>query len=318
MSLTDYTAASEWPWKLIRQAGRIRGGRVPPLHLQLYPTNRCNAACPWCSCAKVDRAAEMPTTEALAVLSAFRNWGAQAVTISGGGEPTLHAGLRAMLLRAQSVGMRAALVTNGILWGAEDADLSVENETLSWVRVSVPNVPSLAAVERFERICDRLPDVDVGLSYTVAGDVDMGIVRAFCEAAERHANCTHLRFVQELLDLPEAGIAQVERRVGEWTDKAIVQRRGLGTLGCTPCLVSLLRPVVDPAGMVYPCCGVQYAGDPDTRTSLPREFAMGHWREFNKFDPFDGSRCRRCYYGEYNAALAKLLYPAPAEHEAFV
>jgi len=84
--------------------------------------------------------------------------------------------------------------------------------------------------------------------------------------------------------------------------------------GRTPCRISRLKPVIDPAGNVFPCCGVQYATD--EMGQMPAKMSMGHWREWDKMAPFDGSVCKRCYYSPYNDALDNMVLDV--EHQDHV
>ena len=86
----NFTAANTMAPKLIQCPQAIVDGKIRPYHIQLVPTNRCNANCSWCSFSKADRRLEMDIDEALEIIDYFAHLGTKAITITGGGEPTLH------------------------------------------------------------------------------------------------------------------------------------------------------------------------------------------------------------------------------------
>ena len=312
---SSYTAAGEMPWKLLRAEGAIGDGKIRPVHLQLIPTNRCNGRCPWCSCANVDRAEELGDGELLAVLRFFAKRGTQAVTFTGGGEPTLHRALVPALLMARQWGMECGLVTNGLVWSrAKRTELELADEALTWARMSIVDTVGRYDCDRVARFCENLPRVDVGVSFTVTEGVNLETAAALCRLAERAPNLTHVRFVQDIVQPDRASMDRLVARCQPLSAKAIFQYRDRFQPGAAACLLSRLKPLIGADGHVYPCCGVQYAAE-DARC-LPARFRMGHWSEFDRLVPFDGSICRKCFYGPYNETLARLI--APMHHEAFV
>ena len=311
----SYTAANVMPWKLLRNDGYVMNGVILPVHLQLVPTNRCNQRCPWCSCSRVDRTLEMPIGEIKTVLSRFASMGTRAVTITGGGEPTLHPHIEDAICHARKHSIEVGIATNGILWGRSGADLARMNEALTWVRMSVTDVFGPAPEERIVNLCRNLPDVDIGISFTVVKGVNVKTAIDVCRIADETGNLTHVRFVQDVFELDNESMCQVVDECQGITSKAIFQFREIFKPGAKRCLVSKLRPFVDVTGLVYPCCGVQEA-DPDDERRLPERFIMGHWMDFDRMKPFDGSLCRKCYYDRYNRVLENMV--EPLRHERFL
>jgi len=104
--------------------------------------------------------------------------------------------------------------------------------------------------------------------------------------------------------------------------RIILQNRASYTRGSSRCWLALVKPVVDVDGMMYPCCGAQYAvrgGD----NRLPSRLCMGNIDNFiseylGPQKPFDGSICDKCYYSEYNDVLGKIKEMQHLEHVEFV
>jgi hypothetical protein len=80
-------------------------------------TQRCNNRCPYCDQLKADR--DMPVPRFVELLDALAAEGVEAVAL-GGGEPTLHPALPALLTAAHQRGLRVGLTTN-----AYDPDLVI-------------------------------------------------------------------------------------------------------------------------------------------------------------------------------------------------
>jgi hypothetical protein len=155
------------------------------------------------------------------------------------------------------------------------------------------------------------------VSYTVNGQPDLDNAREVCLVAEKEPNVTHIRFVQELMELPSIGLRMVQEKLSMFP-KAFFQWRDKFDVGSRSCLISLVKPIVDADGMVYPCCGTQYALGfrKEELGIMPPSMSMGHWRDFHKQGPFDGGLCKRCYYADYNTALRHMT--EDIVHEDFV
>ena len=66
---------------------------------------------------------------------------------------------------------------------------------------------------------------------------------------------------------------------------------------------------------MYPCCGVQYAEE-EPALDLPDSMSMGHWRELATMKNYNGHKCVKCYYDNYNIALKSMI--DEINHKEFV
>lgn len=133
----SFSAASTFPMKLMLHEDLLNSCRrlqkVIPLHLQLNPTNLCNFGCPFCSCSNRDKNLSLSIQELRDLASDCHLVGTKAVTITGGGEPTLHKYFNALVGIFEFWGMDLGLVTNGTTFRR------IEDETfrkLVWIRIS--------------------------------------------------------------------------------------------------------------------------------------------------------------------------------------
>lgn len=317
MNIADnFTAVNIVPWKLLRCKNAVFGKKVMPVHIQLIPTNKCNRNCKWCSCSEVERDLEFDIVELECILKYFYNLGTQAVTITGGGEPTVYPYLPELFRYAQFLNFKIGLVTNGVLWGADGADIEDYGKYLTWVRVSIDDA-QYGGNMGIVNICAKLPKVDIGLTYTVSEQLNMDVAKEVCKTAEQMANITHIRFVQDILEVHNPKVIEnmdTLKATFTMNTKTIFQYRNNYTPGCNPCLVSKLRPVINPDGYIYPCCGAQYATY--DRKRMPPGMKMCYWENFESTGPFDGRKCAICYYNHYNDMLHNLI--CEIKHEEFI
>jgi len=301
MNDLGYVAAGAFPIKLVRCKDAIIDGRIVPYHLQLFPTNRCNKNCPFCSCLKIDRRLELSFNEIKQILDYFRKLGSKAITISGGGEPTLHQNLNDILLYAKLLGYEIGLVSNGVLW-SKKGNFDIANNTLTWSRLSVTD----DTINNIEIYANNLLYVDVGLSYVVVEDTNVDNVSRIFKVAESIKNLTHIRLVTNInKNKLENVLLNIKNSIGYLSTKAIYQCRDESVRGTSNCLISLLKPVIAADGYLYPCCGVQYASG--ISLDMPKQYRMGKWSEYEKMVGFNGSICDKCYYSKYNQILEVLI-----------
>lgn len=286
--MNSYESAGAFPFKLLTYYGDIVLGMFP-IHLQLSITNKCNKNCPWCSCSKVDRKQELHLDVIKKIIDFFKKKGTLAVTITGGGEPTLHPELPEICYYCCLNGIEIGLVTNGV----SQKDYQHINKTVRWVRVSVTDYIDLRGVS------NRLPDVDIGVSMTI-DKPDLKLIETICNETCDVENITHLRFVDNILNPDREGGKKVCNIVKRFP-KAFYQDRSAFSRGNSPCLLSLIKPFIGTDGYLYPCCGVQYATE--EKRKFPKSMRMGKWFEYDNLKPFDGSICSVCYYNQYNSLL---------------
>lgn len=314
----SFTSASGLPWKLLQNKGCVVDGAVQVKHVQFSPTNKCDyGRCAWCSCSGVDRSVEMPMAEMLDMVCHFGDLGAKAITVTGGGEPAAYPHLHDLLYSAVAErDIHAGMVTNGLKWCKPSVDIRWVNGLLTWLRISTVDPHGEPKVGRFRSICEKLPNVDVGISFTVPYNVNVAYAEALCRIADSLPNLTHIRFVDNILDPQSVAMDALINRCEGITDKAIFQKRSEWVRGMNPCLISKLKPYVDASGDVFPCCGAQYALLDET-SKLPQRMRVCHWSGFRlETSSFDGRICEKCYYQDYNVSLLNMT--EPIQHERFV
>jgi MoaA/NifB/PqqE/SkfB family radical SAM enzyme len=318
--LKSYTAASTLPVKLLQNAfvvNQICAGYIPPTHVQLNPTNRCNLKCDFCSCSERDKKAEFDLERLLFVMVQFKKLGCQAVTITGGGEPLLYPDINILLKVLKELQIQVGLVTNGTQF-----DKLVNHKDIVWCRISSSDDRE-PYWEGIENAVKKGSNINWAFSHVLTSTPDWARLCRLVSFANKN-NFTHVRIVADLLniDLASSQVKQARNHLyvqGVDDVKVIYQDRAEYVKGRKKCGISLLKPVISADGGVYPCCGVQYAQDPPGR-DMVESMRMGTLDDIDRIweeqIAFDGSICSRCYYDDYNSALD--LLTMPLIHKEFV
>lgn len=307
----SYTAADQWPLKLAKNSGIIKNlpDYVPPYHVQLYPTNKCNRNCGFCHCSNRDKTLELETGDILFKLQRLKQYGTRAVTISGGGEPLLHPEINQIIHGLWLLGIEVGLTTNGDYLNTLD-DRSLE--VLTWVRISASDEYKFDAkwwLRIAQPIITKFNNVSWAFSYVATGNFNESNLKDYVFTADKF-NFSHIRVVGNRIVQEHSHKFNLDSKRVIWQSSKNSQK------GAKDCWYSLLKPVIDADGYIYPCCGVQYAqGQPKRRH--PKEWRMKPIpRPWVEQKPFPGEMCDRCYYSEYNDFIS--LIKTPVDHADFI
>lgn len=311
MKAENYTSATvKIPLKLLQTNDVVLNGKIRPLHLQLVLTNKCNAACKNCTCRDIDRSKEASYYELKNIIRFFDKRGVKAITLTGGGEPTLYPQLKNLLDYINKRKIKVGIITNGIRWITKNIDLKLEREILTWVRISYNRKYSIDDLENF---CSKFIGPDLGLNFVLNDSSDIEVATNLAEVAT-NPNIKYLRIVSNLYDLKPDLLNQVQKKCSKITDKLICQYYNKGERGQKECFLPLVKPYIDVDGNVFPCCGVQLARG--EKHIMDEKLKMGHWKNFDNLNYFNGSKCTRCYYNGYNKYLKMLL--TKIKHREFI
>jgi MoaA/NifB/PqqE/SkfB family radical SAM enzyme len=116
---------------------------LPPLHIRLKPTNRCNHNCRYCAYRQPHLQLgqnmrindEIPREKILEIARDLVEMGVKAVTYSGGGEPLIYPHLLEVSRLLADGGVKLACLTNGAKLQGELAEFFAHRAT--WLRVSM-------------------------------------------------------------------------------------------------------------------------------------------------------------------------------------
>jgi len=232
----------------------------------------------------------------------------------------MHPEVEKIISRINELGIEVGLVTNGLLLD------KLPKETLSkitWIRISSGDNRTFPDKYReiLERAVERGDMVDWAFSHVVTTAPNYGLIKDVIKFANSHA-FTHVRLVSDIFNAEKVPMDKVKKKVRDaGIDDSIViyQERSAWAAGQEKCLISLLKPVIGADGMLYPCCGTQYALDEPAR-DYEKMMCMGPAKDLDKIMMrqacFNGAVCDKCFYSEYNHALEVLL--SDVRHKRFV
>src|SRR6266446_4135268 len=126
---------SDLGWKCLtadEKAGIVRGVRDGvayggPYHVEIYPADRCNIDCFFCSTAAIRGTDELPLQRVTELVDEMKEAGTRAMRFAGGGEPLFHRKFKDVLRKVISSGIPIEnITTNAVLLDEEMADLLTE------------------------------------------------------------------------------------------------------------------------------------------------------------------------------------------------
>lgn len=324
----SFSAANIFPVKVFLEkelADNLNDNTIPAYHVQLSPTNRCNFKCSFCSCGKVDRKFQLEWEELKVIMETALNSGMKAITITGGGEPTLYPNINELIAMLGNWGVSVGMVTNGTMLDRLD---SRARESLSWIRISASDNLEyqlstikmtidkwLSNINEFHKAgikgqMDYSTNTiiqDFAFSYVVGPNPDTKLIGRLINFANEH-HFTNVRLVPDLNRLDVVPAMEELKSFFYGMNDSIVnyQERVDFKPGDKECWISLLKPMIAADGYIYPCCGVQYAKgvtlDFDTSMRICKAIDIDTFCSSQK--PFDGSACTKCYYNNYNRLLS--------------
>lgn len=314
----SFTAANSIPVKIFKNrmlVDDLNDGYIPPIHVQLIPTNKCNLNCSFCSCKKRNKTEELTLEQIERLCRDLKKMGCEAATITGGGEPLMHKDIKQILNIIYDHGIKIGLVSNGLMLNKLT---SKDFDKITWCRVSCADERAFNK-DSIEDAVEMGNNVDWAFSYVVGQKFNPENLNKYIDFANKH-DFTHVRVVSDLLDLSNvSGMDEIKRAVIVDDSRVIYQGRKSFDPGQKGCRISLLKPVIGADGFIYPCCGVQYAHQSEDLDN-PESMRMGRIEDivdiYKKQKFFNGLQCYRCYYKNYNDILGQMV--GKMEHLEFV
>ena len=274
---TSFESAGSYPYKLLFHAEKFIREGFSPTHIFIYPTNACNLNCEYCCCGDEDRRAEpmsVATFKEILDLTLPK-----AITVAGGGEPTIHTHIEELLAMCLDRGIKTGLMTNGIALNKIDDELL---ESLAWVRISMDkNRTSIPRINHKR------------LSYIWVGEAN--------------------NLLLTLHQWEHRGEIKNLRLMGDIHKSTLFER------GTKRCYMPLVRPVFAPDGGVYACCRAHYAIKGSKRLLPDELRVADNVADYMADRrTFDGSICDRCFYAPFNRLMDRIQYARGTEDVEFI
>jgi len=279
-----------------------RGEIVGPIHVSVWPTNKCQLKCQYCCFKKTLRNdTQLSFGDFKTGIDTLVKHGLKATEFSGGGEPLLWENFEQAVLYAKTKNLHLSLVTNGLALHSVSQDILSK---FDWIRVSIQSA-------QYARNIDMswIPNnVRKSLSYIVNEEEDIEELERIYEFAKKYDIIVR--------------IAPRRPCIIYWTTKVQAKVEGLGypllffdkELG-TPngCYFAWIRGAIDWNGMYLPCPSIELSYG--SAGKIPKDFPVCHVSDLESWlinnPPHDmGYKCDFCNCGkEVNNYMHQLLQP---------
>jgi organic radical activating enzyme len=279
-----------------------KGKIVSPIHISVWPTNRCQLRCRYCCFKKTTRTnEELDIKDFKNAIYMLSKYDLKAVEFSGGGESLLWTHFEEAVDYVYSLGLDLSLVTNGLELHKQ------KQETLSkfnWIRVSIQSAEYAKEIS-----FDYIPNnVRKSMSY-IAWDInDFGEI----EKVYKFANENNI-IIRVAPNRPctEEWALQIGNEVIRLGYPLLFFDKEQGS--AEGCYFAWLRGAIDWRGMYLPCPSIELS--PESAGKIPKDFAVCHISEIENWlinnPPHDmGYRCGHCNCGKsVNNFIHNLLQP---------
>ena len=273
---------------------------VGPIHLSVFPTNRCQLKCAYCGFRNTKRNSDELSLEDYKIaIDTLQKYGLKATENSGGGDPLLWKHFSESTEYSHKKGLNLSLVTNGL--GLADIPKDVL-KLYDWIRVSIQST------EYAENIAfDYIPNnVEKTMSFIVHDENDIKeLDRLYSFAKKKNII---IRVAPER-PCSEEWANKVLSRVWELGNPLIgFEKNGNKPVGC---YMAYIRAALDWNGYFIPCPSIEIT--PESTGIIPDSFKLCHatqieeWLQNNR--PHDlGYQCSFCNCGhDTNGLIYTLL-----------
>ena len=172
---------STWGDKLLQHTDVLRSVQVDkiwrPINVQFAPVEMCDSDCPFCSVAARPLKSFMPWEQVVTTLTAFKELGAKALEISGGGNPLLYRDKKAgkdindIIRLGGELGFDIGIITN-----TEKLERHLKPEVydyINWIRISLIKLDEGKEPEDYD--FGSFPPSRMGLSYIIYDENTTGM-----------------------------------------------------------------------------------------------------------------------------------------------
>lgn len=279
-----------------------RGEYVPPITVEIDPSNKCMLKCEFCMFENYRECNNEVLDFEIYTSLLHELQGTKSITFTGGGEPLMNPDFNKMVRLAKNWGFQVGLVTNGIL-----LDRVETPEDFLFIRVSLDahnkeDYKKVKGVDYFDIVIENIKNTlkrnkTVGLSYVVCPDNNKDL-----QKAEDLANELCVAYLQ----IKPAYINGDIYSDFEYPDgRTIIGTNRHEPTDNTPCTIASLVGIVGADANVYFCC--QHRGvDKFNLGNLKENSFTELWKKRLLLKP-DVSFCPSCRYMNYTRAYKSIL-----------
>lgn len=232
------TANKLMPW--VRHIAQRKG----PISLTVFPTNRCNLNCEFCSNCNRDTSKELALEQIIDLCNQFK---IKSVEISGGGDPCCYSQINDLIYHLQLRGILIGMITNGI---ALKTLTPLSLVYLRWLRLSVNGLIDHQIPIDWEYLFEYRKSI--GISYILH---DKSIPDYQTRLLDLQKKFPQIEYCKVCVDSRKVGsIDRIEKlTVDEWMYK--VERAWVKPP--TKCYQHVIKPVLTAEGFLMPCSAIE-------------------------------------------------------------
>jgi MoaA/NifB/PqqE/SkfB family radical SAM enzyme len=278
-----------------------RGGFEFPVTCEIDPSNRCNLSCSFCMFKDRDQRPIMSWDSYCWLLDQLAEGGTKSITFTGGGEPLMNPKINSMIERADAMGFKLGLVTNGLL-----LDRIERPEIFMFIRVSLdagdkPTYYKVKGRNKWNEVISNiqaatLEGAHIGLSFVVTEANKHTVKKAQKVASE--LKTMYIQFKQDTR-VPIYPLNNVP------DEDNVINMKRFSAEDTLPCKVAGLIGVVGADEKVYFCC--QYRGDERACVGSLRSKPLKEMLESRMGVQPDITKCPRCRYMNYVVSYQRLI-----------
>lgn len=318
-------------------AVKLLAGEMPaPRTAIVYPTYVCNQGCPGCEYQYINAEGHgmMGNDDFHDLIDDLAGLGVKGIEFCGGGEPTLHPELAAVIGQCAGLGMKTGLLTNGTMLKGGLAEAVVEHA--SYVRIGL----DAATKETFEQTKRPGPNagfdtvignirellalrkegnssVNISIKFLVSKD-NLHELEAFVELGKKlgvdSVQFKAVRVYGGLLTKEQE--EEIQKRIDDLKEA----NPGFPVVGgvekvtiATKCWLNPLQIMIDALGDVYLCCYYLHRKDRHTignafKDDLKKLWgSQRHWDAIKNIKPAECNNldCRFVHYNKVMDALVR-------------
>jgi len=291
---------------------KLKKGFANPISLSISPTSRCNLQCTFCSNVNRDSHEDLDVEKCLEFIKTLKSIGLKAVTITGGGDPTMYHGINVLIQYCNMIGLKIGLITNGILLKGKVAQSCLD--MLTWVRISMNGIDYNKRID--------LPDIKgtLGFSYVI-NDQTTDAKFETLDGYVKEYRPEYVRIVPNC----QVTIEQQEKNNREYSK--LVEKLGKPYFYQAKvfekpdhCYFGYTNPFLLHDGWIYPCSSVVLNDDADRQ--FHEKYRMVHMNMLPDFykmpmKSFCNDSCSHCVFTAQNNILADLVHN-DSPHNDFV
>jgi len=310
---------------------------LPPVSVDIDPSNRCNLNCIWCIQSHahkdlVEEGAEMPATVLQSLGSFLEKWGVKSCCIGGTGESLMHKDINLLIDSLHKHNIAISMITNGIF-----LDRIEHPEYFDFIGVSVDasshkvwsHVKGIPENEKlFNRVLENIGRVSgktsLGFKFLVHRDNVHEIINAVKIAKDLNCGLFHARpcYTND----PEQQMTMEEiKKTGELMDacRTIFETDSFRIYSVyhkythdfkkrirfSKCRVTPLRLTLGANQKAFLCCDRRgeyvLASFADGYDEILKKW--GSKEHFDLMDSIDMKKCPRCTYSGYQEIFEKAI-----------